>query len=180
MLSDLQLHKLPQLFAAYDADGDGVIQLRDFQQLLDQFAAFRDWKPGSPQYQQLQDRLHSRWKHMQTFADEDDDGRVTLTEWLAYIEAVLHDPDAFEVELAGVAGAVFGVFDVDGDGAISSEELRALYRGLGLGLGNAEAMWQRLDMEPGERMTKERFLDLFEDFLTSPDAEAPGNWLFGG
>lgn len=59
-------------------------------------------------------------------------------------------------------------------------DLQALYRGLGLGPATARTLYERLEMAPGARMTEDRFLDLFEQFLTSPDAGARGNWLFGG
>lgn len=179
MLSDLQRHKLPRLFAAYDADGNGEVEQRDFERLLHQFAAFRNWAPGSQPYQDLESSLRSRWDHMREFADADRDGSVSLSEWLAYMDTVLDDYRTFETELEGMADTVFNVFDVDDDEALSTEELRALYRGLGLGPDTAKAMYERLEMGPGTRMTWNRFLDLFEDFLTSPDPGAPGNWLFG-
>ena len=180
MLSDLQKRKLPRLFATYDADGNGRIDLLDFDRLLHQFAAFRGWTPGMAPYEDLRARLVHRWERMQRYADRNSDGSVTLSEWMAYMEAVLEDDAAYEAELAGVAGAVFGVFDLDADDALTTEELRALYRGLGLGPAHIKELYERLGMGTGDRMTKERFLDLLDDFLTSPDPDEPGNWLFGG
>jgi juvenile hormone diol kinase len=180
VLSDLQRYKLPRLFAAYDADDNGAIELKDFDRLLHQFAAFRGWNEGSPPYERLRSGLVNRWHHMRKFADRDGDGSVNLEEWLAYMDAVIDDPVAYEAELYGVAGAVFSVFDLDDDNALSTEELRALYRAMGLGPTTEKAMYERLGMGPGGRITKHRFLDLFDEFLTSPDPEAPGNWLFGG
>lgn len=179
MLSDLQRYKLPRLFAAYDADGDGKVELRDFERLLHQFAAFRGWRQGSEEYAELHRSLLGRWEHMRRFADADHDGNVSLDEWLAYMETVLDDARAYETEMEGMAEAVFRVFDVDGDEALSIEELRALYRGLGLGPVTSKVMHERLEMGPGGRMTWNRFLDLFDEFLTSTDPSDPGNWLFG-
>jgi hypothetical protein len=51
---------------------------------------------------------------------------------------------------------------------------------MGLGPVIDKSTYERLEMGPGGRMTMDRFLDLFEDFLTSSDPGAPGNWLFGG
>jgi len=180
VLSDLQRYKLPRMFAAYDADGNGEVELRDFERLLHQFAAFRGWRPGSPPYEELHEALVDRWEHMRRFADADRDGSVSLSEWLAYMDTVLDDHRKFETELQGMAATVFNVFDVDDDEALSTEELRALYRGLGLGPDTGKVMYDRLEMGPTGRMTWDRFLDLFEEFLTSPDPGAPGNWLFGG
>jgi Ca2+-binding EF-hand superfamily protein len=180
VLSDLQRYKLPRLFAAYDADGNGKVEQRDFERLLTQFAAFRGWTTGSKEYADLHASLMSRWDHMRTFADVDSGGSVTLAEWMAYMETVLDDERAYETEMEGMADTVFNVFDVNGDEALSDEELRALYRGLGLGPASSKVLHEQLEMGAGARLTWNHFLDLFDEFLTSPDPGAPGNWLFGG
>lgn len=179
MLSDLQRYKLPRLFAAFDADGNGVVELRDFERLLDRFAAFRGWKEGTPRHQELRASLSSRWSHLLKYVDVDASGTVTQAEWLAYIDAVIDDHRAYEIELDGVADLIFDVFDLDEDDALSTEELQALYRGLGLGAPTAKAMYERLEMGSDDRMTKHRFVDLLDEFLSSPDPGDPGNWLFG-
>src|SRR5687768_5179165 len=90
MLTAVQRHKLPRLFAMYDADHNGVLELADFERLLKAYTGVREWQPGDPNYDTLQSRLMARWKRMLHHADANRDNRITLAEWLTYMDDALN------------------------------------------------------------------------------------------
>ncbi|NET03476.1 MAG: hypothetical protein F6K16_01800 [Symploca sp. SIO2B6] len=179
MLSQLQKQKLPRLFAKYDADKNGFIEQADFERFLKTYSQFRGWTPDSPEYNSFQSKLTSRWNSMQKYADTNRDDKISLDEWLVYIDNVLNDQEAYEAQLHGIAAFAFSVFDINGDNQLSLEEYRQFYKAGGLGENEANEIFRRLNLSDDDSISKEKYLELIDQFFRSEDPEAPGNFLFG-
>lgn len=179
MLSELQKQKLPRLFAMYDADNSGSIEQVDFEQLLKSYSQVRNWTPESPEYNSLQSKLVSRWESMQKVTDTNSDNKISLDEWLVYIDNLLNDSQAYEAEVNGIAAFVFSVFDVDGNEQLSLEEYRQLYKAEDLDENNANEIFKQLKLKDEDSISKEQYLELVNQFFRSEDPEAPGNLVFG-
>ncbi|NEP49144.1 MAG: hypothetical protein F6K65_10085 [Moorea sp. SIO3C2] len=179
MLTELQKQKFPRLFEMYDADNNGFIEQADFERFLETYSQLRSWEPGSPNYNSFQSKLMSRWDSMQKFADTNRDNRISLEEWLVYIENILNDQDAYEAEIKGIAGFVFSVFDTNGDEQLDLEEYRQWYRTASLDENYANEVFKRLNLKDDESISKEKHIELIDEFFRSEDPEAPGNFVFG-
>ena len=179
MLSELQRKKLPNLFAMYDANKDGAIDWSDFERFLESFASFRGWTPESAPYGELSRRLTARWHNIREAADTNEDGRISCEEWLAYCDRMMASDEMFENEATSIAGFVFGIFDVDGDGSISFSEYVQMYRAVGLPESSAAQLFERLGISKSDTVSRARYVELVEQFFKSEDSDAPGNWVFG-
>ena len=87
MLTEFQRRKLPNLFKFYDADGSGYIAATDFDAIHATFCQAAGWEKGSPQFETFKSRLANRWINIQKHADANNDNRVSLDEWLAYMDS---------------------------------------------------------------------------------------------
>jgi juvenile hormone diol kinase len=179
MLTEFQKEKLPRLFAMYDADANGFIEQEDFARLVQTFAQVRGWQPGTEEYDALETRLLSRWQKMLQFADADRDERVSLAEWLAYVDDMLSSEDAYEVEVQKIASTTFGVFDRDGDGELTIEEYSEGYAAMSLDKTFADDIFRRLDLNADGHISRSEHLTLIAQFFRSQNPQSPGNWVFG-
>ncbi len=179
MLTEFQKEKLPRLFAMYDSDTNGFIEQEDFVRLTQAFARVRAWQPGTEEYDALETRLLSRWQKMVQFADANRDERVSLPEWLAYVDDMLGSEDAYEAEVRKIASTVFSVFDRDGDGKLTAEEYRESYEAMGLDKTLADDIFHRLDLNADGYISRSEHLTLIAQFFRSQNPQSPGNWVFG-
>jgi juvenile hormone diol kinase len=179
MLTELQKQKLPRLFSMYDGDNNGFIQQDDFERILQQYSQFRNWTPDSPEYKSLQSKLMSRWNSMQKFADTNDDNKISLDEWLAYVDNLINDKQAYEAEVNGIVSFLFSLFDVDGNDQLDLSEYRQFYRTVGLDENAANEVFKQLNLKDNDYISKEKHLELIDQFFRSEDPEATGNFVFG-
>ncbi len=179
MLTEFQKEKLPRLFAMYDTDANGFIERADFARLTQACAQVQGWQPGTEEYDALETKLMSRWQKMLQFADVDRDERVSLAEWLAYVDDMLSSEDAYEAEVRKIASTTFGVFDRDGDGKLTIGEYREGYEAMGLDETLADDIFRRLDLNADGYISRSEHLTLIAQFFRSQNPQSPGNWIFG-
>src|SRR5262249_44498670 len=115
MLTDLQLKKLPKMFALNDNNGDGIIAQEDFEEAARSLASFRGLTPGTSEYEDVYKTVMSRWNHLRETCDTDGDSRVTLKEWLAYWDKVLATKGEYERVGKPFSVVVARTLDLDGD-----------------------------------------------------------------
>src|SRR5262245_2258910 len=106
MLTEFQKSKLPNLFKLYDADGNGYIEAADFEAIHANFCQAAGLAKDSPQSEVLKQRLASRWVSIQKHADANSDTRVSLDEWLAYVDKMLQSEEQFRVEVEGIVAMI--------------------------------------------------------------------------
>ncbi|NEQ69347.1 MAG: hypothetical protein F6J86_22905 [Symploca sp. SIO1B1] len=179
MLTELQKQKLPRLFSMYDADNNGFIEQEDFERFLQFYSQVGNWTPDSSEYKSLESKLMSRWNSMQKFADTNSDNKISLDEWLVYIDNLLSDQQAYEAEINGIVSFVFSLFDVDGNDQLDLSEYRQVYRTVDLDENSANEVFKKLNFKDDDYISKEKHLELIDQFFRSNDPEAPGNWVFG-
>ena len=179
MLSELQKKKLPKLFEMYDGDNSGFIDQADFDRFLKNFSQVRNWTPESPEYNSLQSKFKSRWNHMQEVVDTDSDNKISLDEWLVYIDNLLNDPQAYEAEVNGIVALVFSVFDVDGNEQLNLEEYQQFFQAHNQDKSNANETFKKLNLKDDEYISKKQHMELINQFFKSEDPDAPGNFLWG-
>jgi hypothetical protein len=183
MLTEFQKRKLMKLFSMYDAQNLGVLKLADFEQLAQQLAALRGWKPGTPAYESnLNQYLLLQWNRMRAAIKQKlhhaKDSCVSLEEWFAYYNIVLNDK-TYQEELKLLTEAVFYVVDADESGQLDKGEWTALFRVYNLPVIYVDETFARIDRDGDDVLSKEEVLSTFQVFLYSNEPEQSGNYMFG-
>ena len=180
MLTDLQKRKLTKFFKVSDADGDGVITTRDPEQVAKNLAELRGLKPGSPEYEGFYSGYVLYQNDFIQAVDLDENGEVTLKEWLAYHEELLQDEKRFESTALMAASFMFDLMDQNGDGKLTLDEYRSWMRAFRIAEQDITAeVFQKLDLNEDRTLSKEQLLRLIREFYYSDDPEARGNWMLG-
>lgn len=175
MASDFQRSKIAGVFDAMDVDKDGYLEEADFQALTARWTAVRGWTPGSEGHTLLTAIMMGWWATLLAASDLDRDDKVTLDEVLLVVDQLGAMPDA----VTGTADAMFQAIDEDADGEISAAEYRRLIETWNGGETDTDAIFPLLDLDGDGRISREEFTELWTEFWTGDDRNAPGSWVFG-
>lgn len=178
-LTTFQRRKLATMFAALDIDGDGAIELTDYTRRVGVVARLKGWLPDSELYARNFAFALAEWGNLAESADTNDDGRVTLTEFLRYGEDFLNDRDAVRAYARGDVQLIFDAMDADADGRLTVAEYRAYLRACGADDAIADAFFAHADLDENGCVTRAELALAVEEFLLSQNPDAAGNYLFG-
>lgn len=167
MVSDFRKNKLLYVFKSFfDINGSGKIDKTDFNQLLERVSKVSGWKAGD------EDILNNIWKGLQS-ADVDKDGEVSQDEWISLWES------GSNAEWQNLyCKFIFQLEDSSNDGSIDSEEFSSVYAAFGLSKTEASAAFQKMSKGKASVSWTE-FQDLWKEYFTTEDVNAPGNFIFG-
>lgn len=179
MLTPLQQEKLTHYFRLYDVDDDGHLARGDFERVAENVRLLHLAGERSQAYRAIRDGFLVRWETLRTSADADDDGSVSLREWLRHWEGVLADPARFEQEVAAVTARLFELFDTDEDGVLGADEFCNFFAIYGLKSAMARRVFLDLDVDGDGAATREELMGMVREFYCGDDPKAPGNRLFG-
>ncbi|MFB8790060.1 MAG: EF-hand domain-containing protein [Potamolinea sp.] len=198
MLTELQKRKLKKLFDLYDVDGSGFITEADYEKMAQSQAKVMDYQSGSLQYNIIRSQFQTLWKDLQKEIDINNDGEITLEEFLEYKDKQLNSQQGYRplwLEQSGtetsqsyersgedaiikLTNLIFERLDTDGSGEISREEYKQGFV-VQQDESLSEEIWDKLDINGDGNLSKEEVLQHVHDFFYSNDPEAPGNWLLG-
>lgn len=178
MLTELQTKKWTRLFQIYDADGNGVVEKADFETIFQTLAQAKKLEVDTPKYDQLHDKFMEDWEHLQKDADTDNDGQVSLEEWLAHGDRRINDESMYQT-VVDLANQVFELLDLDGNGVITVDEYKTILVSWRVSEEFAEEIFPKLDLNSDGHISKEELVELVRQFHTSDDPDAPGNSFFG-
>lgn len=182
MLSPLLRRKYTHYFNLWDANGDHFMEFDDYLLLSRRVAQMKGIAPNSPAYEQMLATNQKLWEGILQFADKNNDGKVSLDEWVAYCaattELLTRDQVALEGATKQFAQTMFSTMDLDEDGQVSADEWHKFTETWGIP-GDAQSHFRRLDLNGDGCLTLEEVMELYGQFLLSDDPAAAGNVLFG-
>lgn len=170
--------KLSRQFHALDLDGDGAVTEADYLQTGQRVLAEFGVDPDSPNGSALLAEYGALFERLRAKADTDGDGRVDEGEFLASITASM-DRGNFARAIAPVITASMKVCDADGDGAVSTEELRRWLVAIGGPEADSAEVARRVDVDGDGEISYAEFLALIEDFYIGTDPASPSSLMFG-
>jgi len=180
MLSDIMHKKLSRHFYFRDLNKDGYVELSDWVQCAQNLAAIREWAFDSPSYQEIVSRHTAMWITFWQPADLNQDGRVSLEEYLHLAETQRKMGFTYEMkQITKLFEAIFDTVDLDGDGEISLAEYELFFQAWGLDRVTAVDAFAGMDLNADARLSREAFLQYGANFYINDKAHVAGNYIFG-
>jgi Ca2+-binding EF-hand superfamily protein len=178
--------KLEHKFYLLDVDGNGVLEAADFERVIDILASERDWPEGHPRYIQLATTNRELWRALFDFCDRNEDGQVTMEEWMDfhanaiyYERNVGHEMPGIGRTLDTMAAFFYELLDGDGDGTVNRDDYVEFCAAHRVAREDAQKSFARMDRNQDGKLSREEVMLLVQEFYFSEDPEAPGNCFFG-
>lgn len=178
-LTPFRTRKLERMFSVLDVDSDGRVDHADFIRRVDTIARMCGWEEGSAEYERNLRRASDEWRSLAETVELDEDGGVTVAEFLRYGETFLSDRDAVRAYARGDVQLLFDAMDTDADGKVSLPEYRRYLQACGVDASAADVFFAHADLNEDGRITRSEMSHAMEEFLVSENPEAGGNFLFG-
>ncbi|BAY46600.1 calcium-binding EF-hand-containing protein [Kalymmatonema gypsitolerans NIES-4073] len=176
---DLLDRKFDVCFTHADINGNGILEQADVLALAARIVTYLGEPMGSPKTQKLLQAFEHFWTHIQAKMDVDGDGKVTSEEWRNGLrKAFAEDPETYKAGFRPLAEATFTICDRDGDGFLEQSEFAKFHKAFGCKSANSELAFQKLDDGDG-KLTVNELLSAWQEYYTSNDPNARGNWLYG-
>ncbi|CAG0900051.1 unnamed protein product [Darwinula stevensoni] len=171
----------------YDLNRDGVLTKEDFEAMAREYAVVQ--RRGK-----FEEDVVDRWKavtakwwlELYQNADRNKDEKVDFEEWLNYFKSMrtsLKNAEDLPDFLKGFLQLHFVFLDHNKDGLICTKDYKHYLQTRQMDPNRAEEAFQSLiserDAETGNKLSRERFNELFLDFLSSLDPRSPGKFICG-
>ncbi|SEL78665.1 EF-hand domain-containing protein [Streptacidiphilus jiangxiensis] len=173
--------KLDRVYTMLDSDGDGGLVETDVTALADNLGAAFGLPADSPKVRALRASLAELWNADVRFMDSDGNGVVDRQEFIAGMRrSAADDREAYLDRLDVMVEAWMGICDADDNGLIDQHEFVTMYtRTLGASPTDLVLAFSELDLDGNGTLDREEIRKATEEYYTSDDPQAPGNWLFG-
>jgi Ca2+-binding EF-hand superfamily protein len=180
MLNDFQHFKFTHYFYLWDSDKTGFLTLESFSQLFKRMVELKSLTPDMPEYQTLQQNTTEIWSGIQQYADKDQDGKVSLAEFLVYCENALplFKQMAATNAPTPMGHAIFTLMDSDFDGEVGLEDWGAFLQAWGID-ENIEEHFALMDANGDGKISYDEFTRLCYVWSYSDTPRDIGNFLFG-
>lgn len=178
MLTEFQAKKWTHLFNLYDVDGSGAVTKEDFVLKGQTVAKLLDIEPSSASYEKMSQEVMADWEHLQKDVDLNNDGKISLDEWLTHGYNRINNPDMYETVKKEV-DAIFELFDQNKDGLMSREEYSTLLKAWNVSDEGIEFSCSKVGLGLNDTLSKDQLVQLVEQFHKSDDPDAVGNYFFG-
>ena len=175
MASEFQRRKVAGVFYAMDADGNGLLEEDDFEQLTARWVGIRGWEPGSTDYDRMRAIMMGWWGALLMLSDHNKDGVVSLDELMQVVDRL----QGMDAELVAMADAMFDAIDEDGDGQIAVAEHKQIVWAWKGSDDGVEEIFPRLDTNGDGHLSREEFRALWSGFWRGDDPNSPSQWVFG-
>ncbi|CAK1587325.1 unnamed protein product [Parnassius mnemosyne] len=177
MVSEFRKKKYLEVFNTFDTDNSGTIEKKDFEMSAEMLAKCTNGKVDEAKHKEYLNTVLKIWDGLQSQADSNKDGKVSATEWVALWDAYAKNPSSAQDWQKLYCKFSFQLLDTGNDGSINSEEFVKAYEAWGINKNDAADTFQKLSKGKGSISWAE-FQELWEEYFTTEDVNAPANMLF--
>lgn len=179
-LTEFQLKKVKSVYQnLYDSNKDGIIDKNDFKDCMKKISSLHHWANNDDAYRLAKDILENVWEGLQKDADINEDGIVTLDEWVKMWNKFSESGKVPQWNEEYIK-FMFLANDTSGDGFVDRGEFVTVQKIFGNSEADSNKAFDKLAQGAKEdRLSKEDFTSLWHEYFTSNNAEARGNYLFG-
>ncbi|MFC6066757.1 EF-hand domain-containing protein [Streptomyces ochraceiscleroticus] len=179
--TDILDRKLERAFELMDSDANGELVEGDLLVLADRLAAAFERGDDPARKERLRNALHRIWQDHLAGMDDDGNGYVDVAEFTRGFRAAARDNRGkFLADLSEVVAAWMDLVDVNGNGRIDVDEYRLMYESaFGITPEDLEYGFRQLDHDDSGELDEQELRQATEEYYTSSNPDAPGNWLFG-
>ncbi|WP_330328931.1 EF-hand domain-containing protein [Streptomyces sp. NBC_00536] len=172
--------KLRRFFAMLDLDGDGRLTEDDALAIADRLAAAFDVQ-DTAKITRLRSALSDFWRKDLAIMAADGSGSVNVSEFVAGMPKALGNDRAGVLErLTAMVAGWMDIADTDGNGLIDEDEYVTMFsKTVGASPADLKVAFAKLDRDGNGTLDREEIRRATEEYGTSEDPQAPGNWLLG-
>ncbi len=178
MLTTFQKKKLTHLFHFFDRDGNGFIEPKELDQIVDNLAISEDEAEQAHQ-KRLQQMFHRFWRQLIDAADENGDGKISLEEFVEVHEVLIADSASYQRYVYPFIESLFHLIDLDKDKCWDKKEFTHFYRLCKQSENYAEEAFSKMDANKDGFLSHLEVIFCFREFYLSNDKNAVGNNFFG-
>lgn len=170
--------KIDVCFGHGDQNNDGVLEMADALALAARIVAYLHEPFDSPKATALFQAFGTFWETVSQVMDADKDSRITPLEWRTGLK-VFQESKRFDEGFRPLAEALWSICDRDNNGRVTQKEFAAFHKAFGMSPEKSTEAFERLDRDHDGHLSVDELLQAWQEYYTSTDPEAPGNWLFG-
>ncbi|KLJ03493.1 EF-hand domain-containing protein [Streptomyces sp. KE1] len=165
-------HRVQLVFSLLDADGNGVLEARDFDLMAGRVVAAA---PDSDEaaHGAMRDAFLRYWTTLAAELDADGDGRITFEEYTACVLS----PERFDATVDAFARALAALGDPAGEGQVSRPAFVALMTAIGFGRANIDALFDAFGPTPEDRIAVATWVEGIKAYYAPDKAGIPGDHL---
>ncbi|MEV7282130.1 hypothetical protein [Streptomyces sp. NPDC093111] len=173
--------KVDVCFAHADRDQDALIELADVSILFTRILIYVGEPLGSPKALAVHTAVQAFCDHMASVTGWAPERRITPEEWREAMAKALSGGMAdYDAYFRPVGESTWAAVDRDDDGIVRLPEFAAFQRGMGTPAANIRLAADLMGLRGEDAgLPMADVLRAHRDFYTSPEAESPGNWLYG-
>ncbi|XP_066996331.1 calexcitin-2 [Anabrus simplex] len=179
-MADFRKKKLMYVFNVFfDVNKSGTIERKDFELAIETICRSRGWGESDPKYAETHSTLIKVWETLRQRADTDQDLQVNQDEWIKMWDDYKKSPDTPLEWQKLYMNFMFDHIDSSGDGTIDLAEFTTVFTGYGLSTEECEKAFDKFTKNKTVEINREAFGKLWNEFFSSEDPQAPGNFIFG-
>ena len=173
-LTDQERTVLRRRFAVIDADGNGVWQRDDYQQLTRRVCEAFGHAADSAAGQALATGQSVLFDALLSHMDADGDQEITPDEFIAALGRSMEDRPGFDAAVRTAAGGLLQAADQDGNGTLDPGEYARLATVYGAPADEAARAFDHLDRDHNGALDTAELALAISQFFTNPDPGACG------
>lgn len=173
-MSDFRKKKVLYVFSTFfDVDNSGGIDDKEFSAAAERLCRVHGWSLKEGKGADVLKRLLAIWEELRQ-GDVDGDNEVDKDEWCA-----LWKDGSTQGWQGKYKDLIFDLHDTSGDGSVGEDEFVAVNAMGDISASDCKLAFNKMTNNGSLDLTRDAYTKLFNEYFSSDDVNAPGNFIFG-